>query len=346
MFTQQLTLDSIESLLPDGYTARGAALDDLESAVAMFNAYSRALYGKNEFNAQEYRLEWESPNLVLANDVQLVFAPDGQLVGCMEFWDLSEPHVRYNTWGRVHPEHFGLGIGTYLARWAEARAQQSLPRAADGARVSMSNWANDLDRRVGPLLEACGWNLIRKSYRMEIELTQPPIEPSWPAGITLRTFVPDQDERATVEADRDSFRDHWGYVERPFEDELKQFKHFMQSPDFDPALWLLAMAGDRIAGICLNQLHAHDDVEVGWVSSLGVRREYRQRGLGEALLRYSFADFYRRGKRKVGLGVDASSLTGALRLYERAGMHVARSNSIFEKELRAGVDLSTQSIEK
>ena len=77
-----------------------------------------------------------------------------------------------------------------------------------------------------------------------------------------------------------------------------------------------------------------------------MRREYRQRGLGHAFLQHSFADFYRRGKRKVGLGVDAYNLTGALRLYERAGMHVARVNITFEKELRAGVDLSTQSIEK
>ena len=56
------------------------------------------------------------------------------------------------------------------------------------------------------------------------------------------------------------------------------------------------------------------------------------------------AEFYRRGQPKVGLGVDASNLTGALRVYERAGMHVARQNNIFEKELRAGVDLVTQSL--
>jgi mycothiol synthase len=319
-------------------------LADLEPAVAMFNAYSRALYGKNEIDAQEYRLEWETPNLELSNDVRLVLAPDGQIVGCMEFWDLSEPHVRYNTWGRVHPAHADRGIGSYLVCWAEERAQQSLPRAAKDTRVTMLNWANDLDRRVQPLFENFGWNLIRKSYRMEIELTEQPAEPIWPDGIRLRTFVPGQDERATVEADRASFRDHWGYVERPFEDELKQFKHFMQSPEFDPTLWLLAMDGDRVAGICLNQPHAHDDVDMGWVSSLGVRREYRRHGLGHAFLQYSFADFYRRGKRKVGLGVDANSLTGALRLYERAGMHVARVNSTFEKELRSGKDLSTQSL--
>jgi hypothetical protein len=39
--------------------------------------------------------------------------------------------------------------------------------------------------------------------------------------------------------------------------------------------------------------------------------------------------------------VDASSLTGAVRLYERAGMHVARQYDRYEKELRSGKELMT-----
>jgi ribosomal protein S18 acetylase RimI-like enzyme len=66
--------------------------------------------------------------------------------------------------------------------------------------------------------------------------------------------------------------------------------------------------------------------------------------LGLALLRHSFNEYYRRGKRKVGLGVDAENLTGALRLYERAGMHVHRQYNSYEKELRAGKEISVQSL--
>jgi mycothiol synthase len=61
-----------------------------------------------------------------------------------------------------------------------------------------------------------------------------------------------------------------------------------------------------------------------------------------ALLQHSFRELYARGQKKVGLGVDAASLTGATRLYERAGMHVARQYDTYEKELRPGRDLSTQ----
>jgi hypothetical protein len=44
-------------------------------------------------------------------------------------------------------------------------------------------------------------------------------------------------------------------------------------------------------------------------------------------------EFYRRGQPRVGLGVDAQNPTGATRLYERAGMHVAYEAAAFRKEL-------------
>ena len=75
-----------------------------------------------------------------------------------------------------------------------------------------------------------------------------------------------------------------------------------------------------------------------------MRRPWRHMGLGMALLLHSFREFYRRGTHKVGLSVDSQNLTGATRLYERAGMHVARQYDTYQKELRPGVELSTQTI--
>ncbi len=56
---------------------------------------------------------------------------------------------------------------------------------------------------------------------------------------------------------------------------------------------------------------------------------------GVALLLHSFSEFYQRGVSKVGLGVDAGNLTGATRLYERAGMHIVEQADLYEKELRS-----------
>jgi len=62
------------------------------------------------------------------------------------------------------------------------------------------------------------------------------------------------------------------------------------------------------------------------------------------LLKHAFAAFYANGSKRAGLGVDADSLTGALRLYEHAGMHVSRQFNQYEKELRPGRELAVESL--
>jgi mycothiol synthase len=331
--------------LPEGYTLRGATLGDLPEAVEMFNACARRLIGTDEVTLEGYRREWEIPVLNLPEDVKVVIAPDGSIVGCQEVWDLFDPHTRINTWGRVHPDHQGYGIATALLRWAEGRARNAIPRAPAGARVVMLNWINSLDTAARSVMMRSGFSLIRHNYRMRIDLIETPPAPVWPKGITLRTFDPDRDLEAIAWADREAFRDHWGFVERPFEQDLQMFRHWLGEPRFDPSLWFLAMSGNKVAGFSLCDPRTEDDAEMGWVSALGVLRPHRKQGLGLALLRHSFGELYRRGRRAVGLGVDAYNLTGALRLYERAGMRVCRQNNTYEKELRPGVELSTQTVE-
>jgi len=66
---------------------------------------------------------------------------------------------------------------------------------------------------------------------------------------------------------------------------------------------------------------------------LFTRRSWRGRGVGAALLADTFARFWARGERNIGLGVDAQSDTGAFRLYERAGMRPVLGWLMYEKEL-------------
>ena len=74
---------------------------------------------------------------------------------------------------------------------------------------------------------------------------------------------------------------------------------------------------------------------MAWVHVLGVRRPWRRRGLGLALLLRVFAEFYARGERRAVLQVDSENETGATRLYERAGMSVARFSDLYEKPARS-----------
>jgi len=107
---------------------------------------------------------------------------------------------------------------------------------------------------------------------------------------------------------------------------------------FDPSLWFLAWDGQEIAGAILCKLV----VGQGWVDVVGVRRPWRGRGLGLALLRHAFGEYQRRAIKRVALSVDAESVTGAPRLYSRAGMHVTNNYIVYQRELRPGVDVTVR----
>jgi ribosomal protein S18 acetylase RimI-like enzyme len=141
----------------------------------------------------------------------------------------------------------------------------------------------------------------------------------------------EQDE-AVFEAHEEAFSDHWGHTRGTYEEWLHRFS------ERDLSLWFIAWDGDQVAGYSLCRFR----MGIGWVGTLGVRRPWRKRGLGEALLLHSFAEFHRRGMQTIGLGVDAANPTGATRLYQKAGMKVAAEYVIYEKELRPGRDPEEQ----
>lgn len=331
--------------LPEGFTARGAQMNDIEACLALFNRWSRSVIGRDEItDADAIHKEWVSPNFNPAEDICLIFAPDGQMAGYIEVWTTANIPVHPWMWGRVDPDYEDMGVGTWLMHWAEQRALRALLKLPADLRFAPRVGTYREAEKPKKLFEDLGYRHIRSSYHMLIEMDAPVPDAIFPEGITLRTYQTEPDVQAIYLAMEDSFRDHFGFVPEDPEEGLKRFKHFWFDEGSDMSLLFMAMDGDEVAGINLCRPHAFDDPEMGWVGTLGVRRPWRNRGLGLALLRHSFNEFYRRGKRKVGLGVDAQNLTGALRLYEGAGMHVHQAFEQYEKELRPGVELSVQSL--
>jgi mycothiol synthase len=266
-------------------------------------------------------------------------------VGYVAVWDRA-PHVRISAQVRVHPEYTGQHIGAYLSHWAEARAIQAVPKAPAGARVVLEQNVYSTDAAARGSLSQQGYRLVRHYFGMVIDMDGPPPEPILPEGITIRHFRRDEEARSLVHALRDAFEDHWGYVEQPFEDEYATWLTAMdEDPAFDETLWFVAVADDEIVGLTQCYDICAEGPQVGAVEVLGVRRTWRRRGIALALLYRSFGELYRRGKTTVVLGVDAQSLTGALRLYEKAGMRVQYRIDRYEKELRLGEDMSTRELE-
>jgi GNAT superfamily N-acetyltransferase len=221
--------------------------------------------------------------------------------------------------GFVHPTRTGLGLGAWLLAKGEARARErELPVAR--------TWCLERDDVARHLFENLGYREVRRYYRMLIELEAPPLAPEWPEGFHISTFEPD-DARAFHTALGEAFVDEWTFISMPFE---QWVEHRIEAPDFDPTLWFIVREGDEIAAV----LRADPERGgAGWVGVIGVRKPWRKRGLGLALLLHTFGEFYRRGQPRIALGVDAQNPTGATRLYERAGMRVAYEAVAFEKAL-------------
>lgn len=321
--------------LPEDISTRALTMDEAPVVVDLINRCAIAEWGETDITLGEVRNEWR--NRDLATDTWGLFAPGRLLVGYGEVDDRRP--TRIDAWASVHPDYQGRGIGRYLLGRIEERARQGVSKAPSEARVTLGNWVARVNRPAHDLLEGQGYQLTRTFWRMRIVLDAPSSAPEFPAGITLRTMVPGQDDRAVFEASDEAFEDHWGHLPGNFE---QWRERRIKTESFDPGLWLLALDGDRIAGF---SLCGFED-EAAWIHTLGVRRPWRRRGLGMALLRASFDLFYRRSARTVELGVDASSLTGATELYKQGGMHVSRQFDRYEKELRPGTELSTQELDE
>lgn len=333
--------------LPDGYFARPVQMEDLEAAVDTLNAYSRSQIGAEEESPKSLKLFWQSPGFELSTDTLAIFTRQGQMAGYTEFWDRGEPHVRLIGWSVVHPDHWRRGLGRYLLEWSVERARKNVAKAPQDTRVVLQHFALSSNQAAARLYTTYGFQAVRSSYNMRTEFDAPPEAPVLPAGITIRAVNGEEEEREAMFTAYTAFKDHWGNTDEPFEEYYKRTRHHIENdPHYDPALWFIALDGDAIAGVSLCYQHMEEDPDLAWVGTLGVLRSWRKRGVGLALLQHSFYEFYRRGKRRAGLGVDADSLTGAVRLYERAGMHVLRKSDTYELELRSGKEIMKRSIEK
>ena len=328
-------LSFYESLLDTNFQLRPVRWSDLD-AVARLIYDVCAADGDDSVavTPEELKHEWETPGFNLEQDAFLVESRDGRIAGFEEF-NNGHAHAILQTDGYVHPDFKERGIGTALLRVIEKRALDEMALAEPDVRVSLRSTIDSRDAASHDLHRNEGYLPLRYHWRMEIVLDGPPSVPKFPEGIQLRPFVKGEHDVAVWQAQNEAFRDHWGSHDQT----LEEWKHSrFGDPEFDPSLWAIAWEGDEVAGFSLNRFR----MGIGWIRTLGVRRPWRKRGLGEALLYHSFGEFYRRGMKTIGLGVDAQNPTGATRLYQKVGMYAASEFLTYEKQLRTGRDVDEE----
>jgi mycothiol synthase len=316
--------------LPAGYTIRAAQLSDGPAVVEMLNKESEALIGMPLADLHWVTSPWTAPDAD-QHFYELVVGLGGEIVGYLST-ECRPPHTEVFGVGAVAIDHQARGLGRAILEQFEQHASEMAGRAGPGVGVFMRVGALADEPHVSALLRAQGYAEVRRMSLMRIDFAGSPAPPVPVAGVEIREFSHGQ-EGEVFRCLKEAFEDHWGEEE---ETEEEWIHHHMAEDRLFPDLWLLAWHGEDLAGALLARPTIPQGPTHGYVGSLGVRRAYRGRGIGEALLRESFVRFHGRGCVGAMLHVDSDSITGANRLYERVGMRVIPQFATWERELVAG----------
>ena len=303
-------------------------LDEIDETLALLRAADAAVLEDSDWTESELREEWG--RLDLEQDAWLVRL-DGRLAGVAFLLDRREGRFIGDAY--VHPELTGRGVGTLVLDLLEGRTRELEADWPVDERIVLQCAHLVGDDRAPHLFASRGFDYVRSGFRMVIDVTDDDAAPEWPDGIELRPLDVERDGRLVHAAIEEAFAEEWGHATLPYD---RWRERVFDWPRFDPSLVPVAwdVAQGEIAGLSLNYPKRMGDW--GWIGSIGVRRGWRRRGLGLALLRDSFRRFRESGETIVALGVDAENPTGAILLYEHAGMRVLWRADVWQKELRAG----------
>ncbi|MFF1385378.1 GNAT family N-acetyltransferase [Arthrobacter sp. NPDC058288] len=235
--------------------------------------------------------------------------------------------------GCVDPGWQHRGIGTALLGWLSERTLRRF--AEDGGPVPrLRIHIEQQHDHQQQLLRNAGFRVVRYFNEMHRPLNGVPLpEVRLDEGLDLVTMGPELSEEVRL-AHNAAFRDHWG--SEPRDEESWGFT--VNDPQARPDLSAVVL--DRGSGsVAGYQLASHDpDSAVsrgyseGYTELLGVRREYRGRGIAQALLADAMRRFAAAGMDRASLDVDSENPTGALALYEKMGYAAVNRSQAWDKE--------------
>ena len=297
------------------YSVRPAAMSDIEAVYELIAEQRTIDFGSPMISLEDLQKRWEATDL----DTDTITAlEEGNVAGYAELYEGDTPFIYLAS-------RNDLDLGYQLLHSLE---QQAIART--NGTVELVTQISEKNQPLIQLFASSGYRSNLSFIIMELKLDKLPESPKWAEGISVRSFVKSQDEEATYRTDEEAGEDKGYHTPLSYEGWVKRMD--MDRETFDPDIWFLACDGNEIVGAALNI--CDPNVSIVWVDHLSVRRAWRKRGIGKALLLHSFAEFYKRGIKTAKLSVDSKSLTNAPRLYESVGMRTIQQYHIYRKELR------------
>lgn len=244
----------------------------------------------------------------------LLLSVDGLLLGYAQLED-TDPVEAPAAELVVHPEHRGRGHG---------RALGSALLAESGKRLRV--WAHGGHSAARHLAQVLGLTLFRELRQMRRPLTTLQLpDPALPPGVSVRTFVPGEDDAAWLEVNSEAFAHHpeqGSLTQRDLDDRKAQ-------PWFDPSGFFLAERAGRVVGFHWTKVHAEE--QLGEVYVLGVRPGEQGGGLGKALTTIGLRHLAGQALPTAMLYVDADN-TPAVAVYERLGFVTYETDLMYRSE--------------
>ena len=231
-----------------------------------------------------------------------------------------------------------------LLAWAKERAEVLAHQAPAGMRTVLQANLFETEQRAIKLFTESGYVKVREWVHMSLEMDQPFPDPSLPEGLTLRAMDLDQDWDIVGPAMDEAFADHWGAIQLPATDEEPAEEDADDSLSDDsfsnaPGYCFIVLDGAKVAGGILCNAKLVERTDTGRVGSVFVRREYRRRGIGQALMKTAFNTFWQNGVKRIILDTDAESFSESTKFYRRLGMKPYRREFLYEKEIRPGREI-------
>lgn len=308
-----------------GFSVRAACSEDGPELLALLQRCTRTYLRGERASIEEVEDRLQYPGSDPALDT-VVVERDREIVGFAHVFT-EPPHEDVRCFARVDPAHIGRGVGSTLLDWARRRAPSIAERRPPGctAILHVTQWARDV--AADALLTGRGFRPVRYLMLMTIDLGGAPVAVApVPEGASIRACMP-TDLEVLHRLHAEAFEEHWGRTEIDLDRWLGELT---VDGRYDAELWRLAVAEGTVVGFALARAEMPEDPSMGYVDALGVLASWRGRGLGLALLTDVFGVLQSRRVGGASLHVDAENTTGAVALYQRAGMSSDPSLVIWE----------------
>lgn len=306
---------------------------DHPAMATMITRWDRAI-GVEEFTSVEdldhnyAHLE----NCDLQSDMLLVETDGGRLVGYTRTdWEqIVDSERKYAVFAKIDPDMRGTDLARVLLEAGRARAGDIAATHDVDCPQVFEGWASDDEPDMLQAYEMLGFEPVTYAATMVRPHLDDIPDAVLPPPLEIRP-VEESHLRTIWEADKEAFRDHWGYAE-PSEND---FTRFLEFPHRDESLWKVAWEGDRVVGQVRTFINHAENNELGlrrgWTEFISTHREWRTRGVARALICASLRELEKRGMTDAALGVHTENLTGALQLYESLGYVVTERHTTFHQ---------------